>query len=85
MSAALSFSVGYHRVRDIVPVGSLPSTRVLWIAPLPDDPEWPLPVPWLGAWLTEADARFASLAVIRGEVELIQSMIVDRIKTERVP
>jgi hypothetical protein len=32
------------------------------------------------AWLTEADARFASLAVIPGEVELITSMIVARIE-----
>ncbi|MFC5421031.1 hypothetical protein ACFPOB_15850 [Bosea eneae] len=76
-----TFQPGYHRVRDIVPVGSPPSTRVLWIAPLPEDAEWPMPRPWLGAWLTEADARFASLAVIRGEPELITSMIIERIET----
>lgn len=80
--SAPSFRPGYHRVLDIVPAGSPPTTRVLWIAPLPEDPEWPMPIPWLGAWLTEADARFASLAVIRGEVELITSMIVERIETE---
>lgn len=70
---------GWYRIRDSAPVGAPLTTRAVYIAPLPEDPEWPMPRPWLGVWLTETDARFDSVAIIRGEPDFITGLIIERI------
>ena len=74
---------GWHRIWgnsiNLPPAGS---TRVVWIAELSQDPDWPMPRPWFGVWVTREAAVSADAAIIRGELTTIDALIVERIETE---